>query len=59
MISGTGTDGAAHILVPEHPFFIATLYVPQARYRPESPHPLVTAFVAAAAASRVSADAIA
>ena len=49
-ISGTGTDGAARVFeLPEHPFFIATLYVPQARYRPESPHPLVTAFVAAAA----------
>jgi CTP synthase (UTP-ammonia lyase) len=35
--------------LPEHPFFIATLYVPQARYTPDDPHPLVTAFVAAAA----------
>lgn len=57
MVSGSGTDGAARVLeIPEHPFFIATLYVPQARYRPESPHPLVTAFVAATS-SRVSADA--
>jgi CTP synthase (UTP-ammonia lyase) len=49
VISGTGTDGTARVLeLPEHPFFIATLYVPQARYTPESPHPLVTAFVAAA-----------
>jgi CTP synthase (UTP-ammonia lyase) len=50
-ISGAGTDGAARVFeLPEHPFFIATLYVPQARYEPESPHPLVTAFVAAVAA---------
>ena len=49
-ISGTGTDGAARVFeLPEHPFFIATLYVPQARYRPAGPHPLVTAFVAVAA----------
>jgi CTP synthase (UTP-ammonia lyase) len=51
VISGTGADGAARVLeLPEHPFFIATLYVPQARYTPESPHLLVTAFVAAASA---------
>ena len=50
-VSGTGADGAARVFeLPEHPFFIATLYVPQARYRPDSPHPLVTALVAAAAA---------
>jgi len=49
-VSGTGADGAARVFeLPEHPFFIATLYVPQARYRSDSPHPLVTAFVAAVA----------
>ena len=49
-VSGTGADGAARVFeLPEHPFFVATLYVPQARYRPDDPHPLVTAFVAAAA----------
>ena len=48
-VSGSGTDGAARVLeIPEHRFFVATLYVPQARYKPDSPHPLVTAFVAAA-----------
>ena len=51
VVSGFGTDGAARVLeIPEHQFFIATLYVPQARYKPESPHPLVRAFVAAATA---------
>jgi CTP synthase (UTP-ammonia lyase) len=49
-ISGTGADGAARVFeLPEHPFFVATLYVPQARYRPDDSHPLVTAFVTAAA----------
>jgi CTP synthase (UTP-ammonia lyase) len=48
-ISGTGSDGAARVFeLPEHPFFVATLYVPQARYTADEPHPLVTAFVAAA-----------
>lgn len=31
-----------------HPFFLATLYVPQARSRPGAPHPLVEALTAAA-----------
>ena len=49
-ISGTGADGAARVFeLLEHPFFVATLYVPQARYTADDPHPLVTAFVAAAA----------
>ena len=34
--------------LPEHPFFIATLFVPQLRSTAERPHPLITAFVAAA-----------
>ncbi len=50
-VSGFGADGQARILeLSEHSFFLATLYVPQARYKPEEPHPLVTAFVAAAGA---------
>ena len=49
-VSGTGADGAARVFeLSEHPFFIATLYVPQARYTADAPHPLVTAFVEAAA----------
>jgi CTP synthase (UTP-ammonia lyase) len=34
--------------LPEHPFYLATLFVPQARSTPERPHPLATAFVQAA-----------
>ena len=30
--------------LPEHPFFLATLFVPQAASTPESPHPLIAAF---------------
>jgi CTP synthase (UTP-ammonia lyase) len=51
-IVGTGDDGAPRILeLPDHPFFIATLFVPQARSSAAAPHPLVTGFVRAAAAS--------
>lgn len=30
-----------------HPFFIGALFVPQTRSTPETPHPLVTAFLGA------------
>lgn len=46
----TGSDCKGEIRVvelPEHPFFIGTLFVPQARSTLEHPHPLVTAFVSA------------
>jgi CTP synthase (UTP-ammonia lyase) len=32
-----------------HPFFVATLFQPQLSSSPDKPHPLVTAFVSAAA----------
>ena len=49
----TGSDSAGEIRVmelPGHPFFMDTLYVPQARSTPEHPHPLVTEFLKAAQA---------
>ena len=49
-ITGSDSEGEGEIRVvelPEHPFFIATLFVPQLRSHPEHPHPLVTAFVQA------------
>ncbi len=48
-IVGFADDGTPRILeLPDHPFFVATLFVPQARSRPEEPHPLVTGFLRAA-----------
>lgn len=49
----TGVDDADEARVFElsrHPFYVATLFVPQARSTIEAPHPLVTALLAAAAA---------
>lgn len=47
---GSDQEGEIRVLeLPEHPFFIATLFVPQTRSREELPHPLVTAFLKAAA----------
>ena len=46
-------DGDVRIVrIPAHPFFIATLFVPQTASTPERPHPLVTAFVRAASTAR-------
>ncbi len=45
-ISGSDAEGEIRVIEhPEHPFFIGTLFVPQARSTPEKPHPLVTAFL--------------
>jgi CTP synthase (UTP-ammonia lyase) len=49
-VAATDADGEARILeLPDHPFFVATLFVPQTGSSPGRPHPLVTAFVRASA----------
>lgn len=43
-----GSDSNGEVRVVEltgHPFFLATLYVPQVRSTPDSPHPLINAFL--------------
>jgi len=48
----TGSDAPGEVRVieyPAHPFFIGTLFVPQARSTSETPHPLVTEFLRAIA----------
>jgi CTP synthase (UTP-ammonia lyase) len=48
--TGFGDRGDSRIYeVPEHPFYIATLFQPQRKSRPNAPHPLVVAFVRASA----------
>ncbi len=45
-ISGKDSNGEARIVeVPEHPFFMGTLFVPQSRSKPDAPHPLILEFV--------------
>jgi CTP synthase (UTP-ammonia lyase) len=52
-IVGSDSEGAVRVLeLSAHPFFIATLFVPQTRSRPDQPHPLVTSFLKAAAQFR-------
>ncbi|WP_445369153.1 glutamine amidotransferase-related protein [Methylomonas sp. BW4-1] len=51
-ITGADTEGEIRVIEwPGHPFFIGTLFVPQARSTPEQPHPLVSAFLRAVSAS--------
>jgi CTP synthase (UTP-ammonia lyase) len=53
-VSGTGADGEVRIVeLPDHPFFLATLFLPQARSTATDPHPLLAGYAAAAAAGRV------
>lgn len=47
-VSGTDGDGEARIVeLPEHPFYLATLFVPQTRSSLKKPHPLISAFLKA------------
>ena len=49
-ISGTVETGEARITeLPSHPFFIGTLFVPQANSAKGKPHPMVLAFLRSAA----------
>jgi len=54
-IAGVGPDGEVRVVeLTAHPFFIGTLYLPQVSSSPESPHPLLLAYVAAARAFHAS-----
>jgi len=48
--TGFSADGEIRIMeLNDHPFFVATLFLPQTRSRPGQPHPLLAAFAEAAA----------
>jgi CTP synthase len=49
-VSGRSPDGrlVEIVEIPEHPFFLAVQFHPELKSRPERPHPLFSAFVAAA-----------
>ena len=43
--AGFSSDGEIRIMeLSRHPFFVATLFLPQKRSRPGEPHPLLAAF---------------
>ncbi|HEX4838337.1 MAG TPA: hypothetical protein VFV03_07440 [Solirubrobacteraceae bacterium] len=49
-VVGTDQDGEARVVeLPGRRFYLATLFVPQLSSQPESPHPLIVAYLRAAA----------
>ncbi len=49
VVSGVDRLGEVRIVeLPPQPFFVGALFVPQARHRRDEPHPLISAFIAAA-----------
>jgi CTP synthase (UTP-ammonia lyase) len=55
LLKVTGTDMAGEARIVElsgHPFFVATLFLPQLLSHPSAPHPLVLAYLEAARAFR-------
>jgi CTP synthase (UTP-ammonia lyase) len=49
-VSGLGDDSEIRIVeLPDHPFFVATLFLPQARSTATTPHPLLRGYAAAVA----------
>ncbi len=47
-VAGTDGEGQVRIIeLPDHRFFIATLFLPQLSSRPGVPHPLIAAFLKA------------
>jgi CTP synthase (UTP-ammonia lyase) len=49
-VSGVSEDGGARIVeLPDHGFFLGTGFVPQLSSSPNKPHPLIVAFLEAAA----------
>lgn len=47
--SGFDEDGNVRMVeLPDHPFYVATLFVPQMISTPQTPHPLIVAYLRAA-----------
>ena len=48
-ITGIDLEGGVRIIeLSDHPFYVATLFLPQISSRPEKPHPLIVAYLTAA-----------
>lgn len=54
-ITGVDLDGEVRVVeIFDHPFYVATLFLPQISSGPENPHPLIVAYLKAASAYRSS-----
>jgi len=52
-VTGVDLDGEVRAVeVFDHPFYVATLFLPQIFSKPESPHPLIVAYLKAAVGFR-------
>lgn len=52
IVSAYDNDGTVRMVeLPSHPFFIATLFVPQVRSQAGNPHPLIEAYLKTTAQS--------
>ena len=50
-ITGVDVEGEARIVeLSDHPFYVATLFLPQISSKPDRPHPLIVAYLRAALA---------
>jgi CTP synthase (UTP-ammonia lyase) len=48
-----GAEGEIRAVeLPDHPFFMGTLFLPQARSKARRPHPLIAGFATAVASAR-------
>lgn len=55
-VIGTDSGGEARVFaIEDHPFFLATLFLPQSRSASGSPHPIITALLKAATARQARA----
>jgi CTP synthase (UTP-ammonia lyase) len=58
-ISGSDSEGEVRVIeLPNHPFYLGTLFVPQTKSTERRPHPLVTAFVQAVVAAPVNSEVV-
>jgi len=54
-ITGVDLGGEVRVVeVSDHPFYVATLFLPQISSEPENPHPLIVGYLRAALAFRAS-----
>jgi CTP synthase (UTP-ammonia lyase) len=58
VISGTSPDGTLAELIElrDHPYFVGCQYHPEFQSKPNKPHPLFKAFIAAAIASQARGE---
>ncbi|HPQ45414.1 MAG TPA: hypothetical protein PKZ42_14430 [Syntrophales bacterium] len=48
-MTGVDVNGEVRVVeIPDHPFYVATLFVPQVSSQPDNPHPLIIAYLEAA-----------